>query len=345
MKLATLDDGTRDGALCVVSRDLKIATIAYDVVPTLQAALDDWDFLAPLLGALYEQANQAPAGSRWFALDPAALAAPLPRAYQWLHARPHPDTPAPRSARKLPWLRCERTHALSGAHHELRCSADAAFESEAQLVAITDDVPYGVKRDKAGEHVRLLTLAHRLSQPAATQTDAPAEDSPAVTGDDAASRPAGTTAFSPVALTPDELGAAWDGRRLHLALHVQVNDAPARTTGAADQRFDVSTLLAVAAAAGSLGAGTLIGAGPAAGRDGGDHAHEPAHLRCGDRVRIEARDADGHSPFGAIVQTLADASGAPQAARTDAPPDTEAVPVDEATPAADARATTDTADA
>lgn len=348
MKLATLRNGTRDGALCVVSRDLKLATIAYDVAPSLQAALDDWDFAAPLLGTLYEQANQGPSGSRWFTLDPAELEAPLPRAYQWIRARAYlshlsrlyqtEGRALPEHARKIPWLRQDRSDAFLGARQDIRVESDMVLDCEAQLAVITGDVPAGVKREKAGEHIRLLLLANRVGTP------------PAVADEEADSfRQPSFVAFSPIALTPDELGAAWDGRKIHLTLEAQINDAPlGAPDAAADMQFDFPALIAAAAATRGLGAGTLIGSGAVSSRDAlagavsiaekraieqhGKSAPETAFLQTGDRLRIDMCDASGHSLFGAIEQTVVSATApTPHAApQNDLPPD--AVLSSDATP-------------
>src|SRR5262245_25316493 len=167
MKLGTLRNGTRDGALCVVARDLKVATVAYDVAPTLQAALDDWDFCAPRLEALYREANSAPQGSRWFEVDLTKLAAPLPRAYQWLdgsaylsHAerlRKARGDELTRELREEPMMYQGASDSFLGPRDDIAVERDGwDIDLEGELAVVVGDVPMGVKREKAGEHIRLL---------------------------------------------------------------------------------------------------------------------------------------------------------------------------------------------
>ena len=186
MKLASIKNDTRDGALAVVSRDLQTATVAYDVAPTLQAALDDWAFCSPRLETLYAQANGAPKGSRWFEVDAAKLAAPLPRAYQWAdgsaylsHAerlrkargadsggkegdpRLHADT---KELREEPMMYQGASDSFLGARDDIAVeSEDWDIDLEGELAVILGDVPMGTKRDKAGEHIRLLVLVNDVS--------------------------------------------------------------------------------------------------------------------------------------------------------------------------------------
>lgn len=322
MKLASLNNGTRDGALCVVSRDLKIATVAYDVAPSLQAALDDWDYTAPLLGALYEEANRHPEGSRWFELDPAQLAAPLPRLYSWVSAaaylpylermRAALGLAMPEDSRKEPWLTQGRADAVLGPRDDLFIeNDDIGLDLAASIAVITGDVPHGVKRERAGEYIQLFLLANefiawpQLSREL-TKGSGPFHSRIALS-------------LSPVAVTPDELGAAWDGRRVHLPLQTEVNGerlgAPHAGT---DMQFDFPALIAAAARTRPLGAGTLLTSGTVANRDSsigvcslrekqalqGDGADSAeAALRGGDRVRIDMHDTT-QSVFGAIEQTI-----------------------------------------
>ena len=324
MKLGTLKNDTRDGALCVVARDLKTATVAYDVAPTLQAALDDWDFCAARLQTLYEQANSNPQGSRWFEVDFAKFAAPLPRAFQWLDAsaylshaerlRKARGAELTKELREEPMMYQGASDAFLGPRDDVAVEReDWDIDLEGELAVVLGDVPLGVKREKAGEHVRLLMLANDVSLRGL------------VAGDLAKGfgflHSKTWTAFSPVAATPDELGAAWDGRKLHLPFIVHVNDQLlGRPDAGADMAFDFPRLVAHAARTRPLGAGTVIGSGTVSNKDAkvgvcciaearalesvrGKAAQTP-YLKFGDRIEIEMRDAEGRSIFGAIEQRV-----------------------------------------
>jgi fumarylacetoacetate (FAA) hydrolase len=325
MKLATLKNDTRDGALCVVARDLKVATVAYDVAPTLQAALDDWAFCAPRLAELYAQANAAPQGSRWFAVDPAKLAAPLPRAYQWLDAagylshaeRLHKARGAEltKALREEPMMYQGASDAFLGPRDDIAVEReDWEIDLEGELAVVVGDVPMGVKREKAGEHIRLLMLANDVSLRGLTSAEL-AKGSGFVHSKT-------WTAFSPVAATPDELGDAWDGRKAHLPVVVHVNDKLlGRPDAGTDVSFDFPRLIAHAARTRPLSAGTILGSGTVSNKDAkagvcciaearalesarGKPPQTP-YLKFGDRIEIEMRDAEGRSIFGAIEQRVA----------------------------------------
>jgi fumarylacetoacetate (FAA) hydrolase len=324
MKLGTLRNETRDGALCVVARDLKLATVAYDVAPTLQAALDDWDFCAPRLETLYRQANSAPQGSRWFEVDFAKLAAPLPRAYQWLDASAYLSHAErllkARGAELTRELREEPMMYQGASDSFLGPRADIAVEREGwdidlegEIAVVLDDVPMGVKREKAGEHIRLLMLANDVSLRGLVAAD--------LAKGFGFLHSKTWTAFTPVAVTPDELGAAWDGRKVHLPLVVHVNDKLlGRPDAGVDMAFDFPRLVAHAARTRPLGAGTVVGSGTISNKDAkvgvcciaearalesvrGKDPQTP-YLRFGDRIEIEMRDAEGRSIFGSIEQRV-----------------------------------------
>jgi len=328
MKLATLKDDTRDGALVVVARDLRHATVAYDVAPTLQAALDDWDYLSPQLQTLYETLNRAPQalGSRAFELDPHKLAAPLPRAYQWLDAsaflahvelvRKARGATLPPEFKKDPLMYQGDSDWFIGPCDPIEAaSEDWGIDLEAEVAVFLDDVPMGVKADRAEEHIRLLALVNDVS----LRNLIPAELAKGfgfVHGKAA-------TAFSPVAVTPDELGEAWDGRKLKLPITVTVNDKRFGTPHCGtDMQFGFAQLVAHAARTRPLGAGTVLGSGTISnyGYEAG-HAciaelraletvkqgkPETPFLKFGDRVRIEMLDASGNSIFGAIDQQVSE---------------------------------------
>jgi fumarylacetoacetate (FAA) hydrolase len=325
MKLGSLKNDARDGALCVVARDLKIATIAYDVAPTLQAALDDWDYCAPRLQDLYDAANRGPEGSRWFEPDFAKFHAPLPRAYQWLdasgylvhaeRARKARGAELTKELREEPLMYQGKSDAFLGARDPIPVeSEDAGIDLEGEIAVILGDVPMGVKREKAAEHIRLLVLVNDVT----LRNLVPAELAKGFGFVQSKT----WTAFAPVAVTPDELGAAWDGRKLHLPLVVHVNGTLlGQPDAGADMTFDFPRLIVHAARTRPLGAGTILGSGTVSNKDpkagvcciaekraletiAGGQATTP-FLMFGDRVEIEMRDTEGRSVFGAIEQEVA----------------------------------------
>ena len=352
MKLASIKNDTRDGALAVVSRDLTRATLAFDIAPTLQAALDDWDYISPQLQNLYDKLNRGASGSRYFSFEAAQCTAPLPRAYQWLDAtgylshaelvRKARGAEMPPEAKKDPMMYqgnssyfigpCDPIHAASG---------DWGIDLEAEVAVVLDDVPPGVPHDRASEYIRLFMLANDVS----LRNLIPAEIAKSfgfIHGKAA-------TAFSPVAVTPDELGAAWDGRRVQRPITVHVNEALlGEPDCGTDMRFDYPHLIAHAAKTRPLGAGTVLGGGTVsnAGHKAGFACLAEARaaqaikkqeeltpwLKFGDRVRIDMTDANGHSIFGSIDQVVVQhpvprkrgdtvEGAAPDAAEDDAAPD------------------------
>jgi len=323
MKLGTLKNDTRDGALLVVSKNLKHAVVAYEVAPTLQAAFDDWDYIAPQLRQLYGDLNRAP-GPRAFELDPRQLCAPLPRAYQWLDASaylPHVElvrkargAAMPAELKKDPLMYQGDSDYFIGPCDPIEAAnEDWGIDLEAELAAFLGDVPMGVKPDRAGDHIRLLALANDVS----LRELIPAELAKGL----GFLHGKGATAFSPVAVTPDEFGDAWDGKKVRLPVTVHIND---RQLGApdcgTDMQFDFPHLIAHAAKTRRLGAGSVLGSGTIS-----NHGHESGHaciaeiraletvregkpvtsyLKFGDRVKIEMFDAGGQSIFGAIDQQV-----------------------------------------
>lgn len=324
MKLATLKDGTRDGALIVVSRDLKHAIKADDLAPTLQAALDDWSYVSPQLVDCYDALNRA-RGSRAFDFDAAQCASPLPRACQWAdgsaylsHAerlRKARGAEMPKSFRSEPLMYQGGSDAFLGPCDDIALeSEDWGIDLEGEIAVVTGDVPMGIPAKKAGEHIRLLLLANDVS----LRNLAPAELARGFGFFQ--SKPC--SAFSPVALTPDELGPAWDGGKLNLPLVVHVNsEILGRPNAGVDMTFEFPRLIAHAARTRPLAAGTIIGSGTVSNADqsagsaciaerraletlaGGEPV--TPFLKFGDSVRIEMFDAAGNSLFGAIAQRVA----------------------------------------
>jgi len=323
MKLGSLKNGTRDGALCVVSRDLKRACVAHDVAPSLQAALDDWEFARPRLELLHAQLDREPGAARHFDFDPAQFLAPLPRAVQWLDASVYlnhielvrralgveaPEGPAE------PIMYQGSSCTFLGPCDDVPVeNEDWGIDLEGEVAIVTGDVPMAVKSDKAAPHIRLLMLMNDVSLRTLIGHEM--------------SRGFGFlhsktwTSFAPVAVTPDELGDAWDGRKLRLPLRVAVNGTRLGEPNAGvDMAYSFTRLMVHAARTRPLPAGTIIGAGTVSNRDRSAgsaclaerraietiETGEPVtpYLRFGDQVRIEMLDGQGRSVFGAIDQKI-----------------------------------------
>jgi fumarylacetoacetate (FAA) hydrolase len=308
MKLATYRDGSRDGQLVVVSADLSTAHYATGIAGRLQQVLDDWNFLSPLLEDLSATLNHGKPRHA-FPFDPALCLAPLPRAFQWL--RDGAESP---SGDARPALRL-----VQGAADDLLGPRDdARFADEADgivfgagLAAITADVNRGASADQGLDAVRLLMLVGDWSLRRRLGADGTAT---------VASQPA--TACAAVAVTPDELGAAWSGGFAEGALSVSLNGGPAvrRATGRGPARRSFGDLIQAAATTRRLRAGCLVGTGALAAGDDlarGNGLGDPppdasaadrpawsAGLRFGDRLRAAFVDAAGRSPFGEIDQTV-----------------------------------------
>lgn len=321
MKLASIKNDTRDGALAVVSRDLRHAVIVYDIAPTLQAALDDWAYIAPQLESCYEALNRQP-DSRSFSFDPAQCMAPLPRAHQRLVAGaylPHEELlrkargdAMPENSKRDPLMAQGNSDGLLGACDPIEAASEEwDIDLGAEIAIILEDVPAGIKHDRASECIRLVILANDIS----LRSFMPAEQGKGLGFINSRS----ATAFSPVAVTPDELGAAWDGKRVLRPLSVRVNDTLlGEPDCGSDMQFDFPHLIAHAAKTRRLGTGTLLATGTIANADhSSGHAciaelralaekdAEPMPwLRFGDRVQIDMLDAGGVSIFGAIDQIV-----------------------------------------
>jgi fumarylacetoacetate (FAA) hydrolase len=325
MKLATYQDGSRDGQLVVVSRDLATAHYATGIASRLQQVLDDWGFMSPQLQDLYDALNQG-RGRHSFPFDARQCMAPLPRAYQWAEAQAYPSLlRPPESDTSLVMAPGSGDHFL-GACEPLRCGSEAlGVDFCAGLAAITADVTQGASPEQALDGVRLLLLANSVrlrSVEAAEQAKGLGwvQSAPAV-------------AFSPVAITLDELGDSWDKGRVHLPLHTSWNG---RMVGMCDagpeMRFHFGQLVAHVCSTRAVRAGSIIGSGPVANAGvaqktqmqwpKGYHsiaekrameAQDPlnggtpstGYLQYGDTVRIEMMGKDGHSLFGAIDHELA----------------------------------------
>ncbi|MFN8734948.1 MAG: fumarylacetoacetate hydrolase family protein [Betaproteobacteria bacterium] len=324
MKLATLRDGSRDGQLVVVSRDLTIAHHASHIASRLQQALDDWGFIAPQLNDLYVTLNEGRARHA-FAFDPAQCLAPLPRAYQWADGSAYVNhvelvrrargAEMPQSFWTDPLMYQGGSDDLLGPMEDIVCADEAwGIDFEAEVAVVTDDVPMGTAAAAAGAHVRLVMLVNDVSlrnliPPELAKGFGFFQSKPA-------------TAFSPVAVTPDELGEAWDGRKLNLPLVVHWNGERVGSAHAGtDMVFDFPQLIAHAARTRNLRAGSIVGSGPVSNKDASrgysciaekralemiaDSKPSTEFMKYGDRVRIEMFDGAGRSIFGAIDQKVA----------------------------------------
>ena len=326
MKLASLKGG-RDGRLVVVSRDLSRCAPAEEIAPTLQAALDSWSETAPRLRRLAEDLESGRIEGRQF--DQSACAAPLPRAYQWLDGSAyvtHVELVRKARGAELPerfWtdplMYQGASDGFVGPREPIEAtSEDWGIDLEAEVAVITDRVRMGTPAARAGAHIRLVLLVNDVTARSLIP-DELAKGFGFVHG-----KPA--SAFSPVAVTPDELGGAWRDHKVHLPLMSYVNDdLLGRPDAGVDMTFDFARLIAHAATTRHLTAGTIVGSGTVAN----DAAREESSrigssclaerrmletlwhgaprtpwLKFGDRVRIEMLDREGSLIFGAIEQEV-----------------------------------------
>jgi len=332
MKLATLKDSTRDGRLVVVSRDLTRCSEVGHIARTLQAALDDWAHVAPRLERVAEGLETGSQPTVRFHEHHAA--SPLPRAYQWADGsayvnhvelvRKARNAEMPESFWSDPLMYQGGSDSFLGPREPI-LAADEAFgiDMEGEVAVVVDDVPMGASVEEARAAIMLVMLVNDVSLRGL------------IPGELAKgfgffqSKP--SSAFSPVAVTPDELGEAWDGGKLHLPLLVSLNGKPfGRADAGVDMTFDFGQLVAHAAKTRPLAAGSIIGSGTVSNKlDGGPGkpvsqggagysciaeirtietiatgAPKTPFLKFGDTVRIEMKDKAGHSIFGAIEQAV-----------------------------------------
>ncbi|NCT67465.1 MAG: FAA hydrolase family protein [Rhodanobacteraceae bacterium] len=323
MKLASLKEGGRDGTLIVVSRDLTRAVRATTIAATLQDALDHWPQAAPRLNTLSEALNAGHADGV-FELDMAALAAPLPRAYEFVDGSaylPHVErvrrargAEVPESFYTDPLMYQATSAGFYGPRDPILASSEEwGIDLEAEVVVVTDDVPMGVSPATAAQHIQLVGLVNDVS----LRGLIPGELAKGFGFLQSKPR----SALSPVFVTPDELGDAWQGEKLHLPMRTWING---KWFGEAecgvDMQFSFAELVAHAARTRPLAAGTIVGSGTIANQDTAkgasclaeqrtvetlrDGKPSTPFLKFGDTVRIEVTDAAGASLFGAIEQVV-----------------------------------------
>ncbi|MFB9067912.1 fumarylacetoacetate hydrolase family protein [Pseudofulvimonas gallinarii] len=328
MKLASLKEGGRDGTLVVVNRDLTRAVKVPEIARTLQQALEDWDRAAPALAGVYEALNAAGegalAGRDVIAMDFTALAAPLPRAYEFVDGSaylPHVErvrrargAEVPESFYTDPLMYQATSAGFLGPRDPVVVpSEDYGIDLEAEVIVVTDDVPMAVSAEDAAAHIQLIGLVNDVS----LRNLIPGELAKGFGFLQSKPR----SALSPVFVTPDELGEAWIDSKVHRPLVTHINGqwfgAP---EAGVDMQFNFAQLVAHAAKTRPLSAGTLVGSGTVANEDTSLGASCFAEKRTvetlqtgkpvtpfmkyGDVVRIEMLDADGRSIFGAIEQTI-----------------------------------------
>jgi fumarylacetoacetate (FAA) hydrolase len=323
MKLATLKDGSRDGQLVVVSRDLATAHFATGIATRLQQVLDDWNYLAPLLEDLSHALNHGKARHA-FDFEPRLAMAPLPRAVGWIDTaaslapverrQAAADRAPPPRLRSEPLMWPVMAGDLSGPQDDVELPhGHETVDFEAGLAAVTGDVERGTGPAQALEAVRLLGLACQWVLPEAAQAEAERGAGPWL------GRVA--SALSPVLVTPEELGTQWQGGRVHGTLEVRWNDRVVGRCEAADAlHFHLGQCVAQAARHRRLRAGTLVGTGGLGQADAAPGYCSVADARAieqalhgqpatgwpraGDRLRVALQGAQGDEPLGAIAQTV-----------------------------------------
>ncbi len=320
MRLATARDGSRDGRLLVVRRDGEAAADASGIAPSLQHALDHWEACEPALSALARSLDEGKVG---FALDVRLLHSPLPRAYEWIdgsaflsHVR---RVRRARGAEPPPTLETDPlvyqggSGVLLGPTEDLPLPDPAwGLDFEGEVCAILGDVPRGVRAADAGRHVRLLCLANDVTY----RNLVPGELAKGFGFFQ--SKPA--TAFSPFAVTPDELGGAWKDGRVHLRLTVRWNGERVGDVSGSEMHFSFGELLQHVARTRAFTAGTILGSGTLSNEDRArgwtciaeqralemiDHGEARTRfMQAGDTVEIEMRDGGGRNVFGTIAQRV-----------------------------------------
>ena len=323
MKLASLKTGGRDGSLIVVSQNLEHYVSAADIASTLQLALDDWQQTAPRLNARYAELNQASCGGIE-ALDIEKLAAPLPRAFEFLDGSaylPHVErvrrargAEVPESFYVDPLMYQATSAGFLGPRDPVPVvSEEYGIDFESEVIVITDDVPMACTPEQADAHIQLIGLINDVS----LRNLIPGELAKGFGFLQSKPR----SALSPVLVTPDELGGQWQNSKLSLPLNSTFNGAFfGNPEAGVDMQFSFAELVAHAAKTRPLAAGTIVGSGTIANEDTGKGASCLAEIRMleiiadgkpstpfmkfGDTIRIEMFDLQGESIFGAIEQKI-----------------------------------------
>ncbi len=336
MKLASLKDRTRDGRLVIVSKDLTRFSEVGHIARTMQDALDDWAHVASRLADVADGLETGSQPSARFHEHDAM--APIPRAHLWADGSAYVNhvelvrrargAELPESFWTDPLMYLGAPDALLGARDPIVALTEAwGIDMEGEVAVVTDDVPMGVTAEAARDHIKLVMILNDISFRNLIPTE--------LAKGFGFCQSKGPTAFSPVAVTPDELGSAWDGGKLHLPLVVSLNgQAFGKVDAGVDMTFDFGQLIAHAAKTRPLGAGAIIGSGTISNRDSDGSPGKPVaqggkgyaciaeirtietisdgkpttqFMRFGDKVRIEMEDSEGRSIFGAIEQEVTSA--------------------------------------
>ncbi|RHW75615.1 fumarylacetoacetate hydrolase family protein [Colwellia sp. RSH04] len=323
MKLATLKNNTRDGQLVIVNRNLDKAVVVGDIAPTLQFALDNWAEIAPKLEKVYLALNNNDVSDA-IVFEQAECESPLPRAYQWADGSAYVNhVELVRKARNAempetfwtdPLMYQGGSDAFIGPRDDIKvASQEYGIDFESEVAVITDDVPMGCSAEETSKHIKLIMLVNDVS----LRNLIPGELAKGFGF--FASKP--SSAFSPVAVTPDELGESWDGSKLHLPLTTHLNEELfGQPNCGVDMTFDFPTIVAHAAKTRPLSAGCVVGSGTISNYDRSagssclaekrmleiiaDGKPSTPFMSFGDQVRIEMFDDAGQSIFGAINQTV-----------------------------------------
>jgi len=338
MKFASYRDGTRDGKLMLVSRDLSKAIAVPGLAATLQEVLDDWDGIAPQLENIYQQLNNGELADAE-AFDQSLCESPLPRAYQWADGsayvnhvelvRKARNAEMPPSFWTDPLMYQGGSDDFLGPRDDIEmATTEWGIDFEGEVAIITDDVPMGVAAKDAGQYIRLLMLVNDVSLRGLIPNEL---------GKGFGffqSKP--SSAFSPVAVTPDELGDKWQDNKVHLPLLSEYNGQLfGKPNAGQDMTFDFSQLVAHAAKTRHLSAGAIIGSGTVSNKQGTDHGSaiseggvgysciaevrmietirdgkpSTGFMQFGDTIKMDMQDASGQSIFGTIEQAVVQYQG------------------------------------
>jgi len=323
MKLATLKNNTRDGQLVVVSKDLSHAIAVPEVAPTLQYALENWDHCKPALEKYYQQLNKGEIKNSLI-FEEQSLESPLPRAYQWADAsayvnhvelvRKSRGVAMPENFWHDPLMYQGGSDTFLGPRDDIPLlNPEWGLDFEAEIAIITTDVPMAISKENAGNKIALFMLVNDVSLRNLALNE--------VAKGFGFFNCKPSSAFSPVAITPDELGEAWDGQKVHLPLLTYYNEKLFGSPNAGiDMTFDFPTLIVHAAKTRKLSAGTIIGSGTVSNYDKSkgsscivekrmletlaDGKATTPFMQPGDTVRIEILDRNNQPIFGAITQKV-----------------------------------------